>query len=111
MDLKVNLGRYLKFRPTVIVDQRRTIVTGAPEVRKAYCFSCNDLREIGLQLPACCDSCHDEFDSGHADYVEINSQYGDYIHACCTVAAWVKENMDNDEWYRLKRARDYKENR
>lgn len=106
--MKVNLGRYLKFKPTATVE---VTTTSAPyvEVKPAHCYSCHELRAIGLDVPSCCESCHDDADSGH-DLCEVNHGWSkDYLHVCCTVAQWAEEYLDNDEWFRLRRAREYRE--
>ncbi len=104
--MQVNLANYLKFKPAakVIVDAPSRQST----VRKTYCHSCHDLRAIGLEIPACCESCHDDADAGH-DLCEVNHVSGDYLHVCCAISQWVEDNLDNDEWFRLRRAREYAE--
>lgn len=48
--------------------------------------SCQDLREAGLDIGSCCESCHVDMDYG-CDLIQLmTGDATDYVDVCCRVA-------------------------
>lgn len=48
----------------------------------------------GPEKPDCCNSCHDEFDEGYSDHLNVQLPDGRWTSVCCTVATWLRTNPD-----------------